>query len=175
MVAARNADQQNKGHTNLCPALHKQGGANVVKLNIASMGMSIAGYTNVDDVIYPLGYKQVDEIRASHILEHYSTRESVSVLANWVDCLRFGGVLKIAVPDFDNIVLRKRIGEDLPYEEYIMGGQVDDRDFHKSIWTYPKLHYMMSYLGLTDIKTWQSEISDCASLNISLNLRGVRT
>src|SRR5512137_103160 len=100
-----------------------------MKLNLGSGSMPVEGYVNLDgangDSIYPLSYKDVDEIRASHVLEHFSTSESVDVLLNWRDCLKLGGVLKIAVPDFDDLIRRKNMGEELNYEGIIMGGQTD--------------------------------------------------
>jgi len=146
-----------------------------MKINIASGGKDIDDYLNVDDVIYPLTYKNLDEIRASHVLEHFGHVESLAVLIDWVGSLKVGGILKIAVPDFDDLCRRRALGENWEYEGIIMGGQVDNRDYHKSIWTYEKLNYFMTKLGLDDIKTWQSEIMDCASYPFSLNLQGKKT
>ena len=143
-----------------------------MKLNLASGGFSVPEFTDVDDCIYPLEYREVDVIRASHILEHYGTDESIEVLGHWVDCLKVGGWIKIAVPDFDDLIRRKNAGEQLNYEGIIMGGQVDERDYHKSLWTLGKLRFIMEQLGLVDIQTWQSEIADCAAYNFSLNLMG---
>ena len=149
-----------------------------MKLNLGGGNTSIAGYENVDaktgGQVYPLLYAEVDEIRASHLIEHFGHDESVNVLLNWFDCLRSGGVMKIAVPDFDDLMRRRSRGEDLPYEQIIMGGQVDEYDYHKSIWNLDKLRYLMTKIGLVDIQTWQSEIADCASYNFSLNLRGTK-
>ena len=146
-----------------------------MKINIASGGKDIDGYLNVDDIIYPLTYENLDEIRASHILEHFGHVESLAVLINWVDALKVGGILKIAVPDLDDLMRRRALGETWEYEGILMGGQVDNRDYHKSIWNYEKLNYFMTKLDLDDIKTWQSEIMDCAAYPFSLNLQGRKT
>jgi len=143
-----------------------------MKLNLGSGGKEVPGYMNEDGCIYPLDYREVDEIRASHVLEHFGQEESIAVLANWVGCLKSGGILKIAVPDFDDLIRRRNRGEALNYEGIIMGGQVDERDYHKSIWNTEKLAFIMQGLGLKNIQTWQSEIVDCASLPFSLNLQG---
>jgi len=147
-----------------------------MKLNLGSGAYQIAGYENLDgkygNSVYPLEYREVDEIRSSHLLEHFSQDESIEVLGHWVDCLKVGGVLKIAVPDFDDLIRRKNLGEQLNFEGIIMGGQTDELDYHKSIWNLGKLRFIMENLGLVDIQTWQSEIPDCASYNFSLNLQG---
>lgn len=148
----------------------------MLKLNLGAGNQPLEGYVNLDgkegDEIFPLRYSDVDEIRASHVLEHFGQEESVDVIFDWVSCLKPGGVLKIAVPDFDDLVRRMRLGESLPYEAIIMGGQVDERDYHKSLWTNDKLRTIMAGADLTDIQTWQSEIQDCASYPFSLNLQG---
>lgn len=147
-----------------------------MKLNIGCGRQPIEGYVNLDSksCIFPLNYSEVDVIRASHVLEHFDCMTSVDVVCNWVSCLKIGGILKIAVPDFDDLIRRRNLGQDLDYEGIIMGGQTDELDYHKSIWTLIKLKTIMEGAGLTDIRTWQSEIVDCASLPFSLNLQGVR-
>lgn len=144
-----------------------------MKLNLGAGRQPLDGYINLDgangDSIYPLNYSEVDEIRASHVLEHFGIEESVDVVANWIGCLKTGGVLKIAVPDIDEILRRR---DEIDIESYIMGGQTDERDYHKSLWANGKLRKIMEHLGLSNIRTWQSEIADCASLSISLNLMG---
>ena len=143
-----------------------------MKLNIGSGGKNIEGFLNVDTNIEDIQMRNVSEIRVSHVLEHFGHRESVTVLQNWVNCLKMGGILKIAVPDFDDLVRRRALGEHWDYESIIMGGQVDELDYHKSIWNYDKLHFLMTKLGLQNIQTWQSEIVDCAAYPFSLNLMG---
>jgi predicted SAM-dependent methyltransferase len=150
-----------------------------MKLNLGAGACPLEGYVNLDgsngDIITALSYKGVTEIRASHVLEHFSIDESIDVLAHWVDCLSEGGVLKIAVPDFADICRRFITGKiDFDYEMVIMGGQTDERDYHKSLWTNGKLRTIMERLGLVDIQTWQSEIKDCASYPFSLNLKGTK-
>lgn len=148
-----------------------------MRLNLGSGKNHIDGYLNLDgnqgESIFPLSYSDVDEIRASHVLEHFGHRESIEVLKNWVSCLKVGGVLKIAVPDF--MVIANNIDKLPQWEFYLFGGQTDELDYHKSVWYHSKLELIMMQLGLTDIKTWKSDIVDCASYPFSLNLEGVKS
>lgn len=150
----------------------------MLKLNLGSGSQQIEGYINLDvsqgDVIFPLPYKDVDEIRASHVLEHFGICESIDVMFNWVDALKPGGVMKIAVPDFEDIVRRMASDEHSDYECYIMGTQNDPYDYHKSIWSNKKLRIVMEGIGLEALQTWQSEIEDCATYPFSLNLKGTK-
>jgi predicted SAM-dependent methyltransferase len=151
-----------------------------MKLNLGGGLQKIPGFTTLDrqtgQEVFPLpAYADgsVDEVRASHILEHFGHREAVDVLKEWVRVLKPGGRLRIAVPDLQKIVARVS-DPSAPVEGWLMGGQTDDSDFHKSVYTEAKLRDMLRYVGLTDVTTWESEIQDCASLPISLNLQGVK-
>jgi predicted SAM-dependent methyltransferase len=81
-----------------------------IKLNIGAGCVDIPGYTPIDRKLgteaYPLPQytdNSVDEIRASHILEHFPFAEVPNVLAEWVRALKPGGTIKIAVPDIAKI------------------------------------------------------------------------
>lgn len=156
----------------------------MIKLNLGSgdADRALDGYENLDKKngkdAYPLaGYVEdsVDEIRASHILEHFGRRETLHVMQDWASKLKIGGVLKIAVPDFEVIATKQVKGEDLDFEGFVCGGQLDENDFHKAIFTKKQLTKMFQRLGFKDIQEWKSEIDDCASYPISLNLQGVKT
>lgn len=129
------------------------------------------------------GYKQIhplptedasiDVIRASHVLEHFPSAQIQEIISGWVKALKPGGELRLAVPDFDKVVRNYAANVEQPTEGYIMGGQVDEADFHKSIFTDAKLRKMMAGAGLVLIRSWTSELpDDCAALPISLNLCG---
>lgn len=150
-----------------------------MKLNLGSGEQKIAGYENLDikhgeEVSDLVQYadNSLDEIRASHILEHFSHNQVYQILQGWVNKLKVGGVLKIAVPDFAKIASGYVNGENLNYAGYLMGGQTDKDDYHKAIFDRKGLVNAFENLGLADIKEWQSGIQDCASLPISLNLQG---
>lgn len=123
---------------------------------------------------YPLGYgsNTVAEIRASHILEHFSHRQCLQVLRHWVDKLKPGSVIKIAVPDFGKIAKRYVAGKRANIEGYTVGGHVDAYDKHGAIFDIDSLKSLMQQAGLENIKRWKSTIADCAALPISLNLQG---
>ena len=154
----------------------------LVKLNLGAGGVEVEGFTSVDihdgQSAYPLpDYEagSVDEIRASHLLEHYTEAQALPVLLEWMRVLKPGGRMRIAVPDFESVA--KRYGE-APDEHkpvlraVIMGGQTDEHDHHRSTWTAGKLRDLMDMCGLECIVPWESDVKDCASLDISLNLEG---
>jgi predicted SAM-dependent methyltransferase len=122
--------------------------------------------------IYPLEYadETVDEIRASHVLEHYPYRALDKVVGEWVRCLKKGGKLKIAVPDFATLAKDYLEGVEQPHESYLLGGQQDINDYHKSMFDRDRLRKLLADAGLVLIEEWRSEIDDCAGYPISLNL-----
>jgi len=152
------------------------------RLNLGAGDTSIDGFVNIDrktgDEVYPLNYSDdsVDEIRASHILEHfdYADGENLIVLKHWFDKLKPGGVMKIAVPDFDFVCRSYTEKTPINTVGYIMGGHTDINDYHRSIYDKAVLTEMMTKVGLTEIQSWDSELQDCASLPVSLNLMGFK-
>lgn len=152
----------------------------MVKLNLGAGGTELPDYTAIDrklgTEVYPLEYEDcsVDEIRASHILEHFGHGQAFNVLQHWVSKLKVGGLIKIAVPDLKIISEEYLRGKRLNVNGYVMGGQVDEDDFHKSVFDRETLTELMQKAGLENISDWESEIQDAASLPISLNLQGTR-
>ena len=127
-----------------------------------------------EDEFEPVEDNSIDEIRASHILEHFSRAEAGKVVKHWVDKLKPGGILKIAVPDFKKVCEGYIAGSDMDIGGYICGGQVDASDYHMSIFDQSSLVRLMTAAGLIDIKPWVSEHKDCAALPISLNFMGTK-
>lgn len=149
-----------------------------MKLNLGSGSLKLEEYENIDikdgRTAYPLEVDECscEEIRASHLLEHFSSHEVFDVLSHWVSRLEVGGTLKVAVPDFRKITEGYAAGKDMNVSGYIMGGQSDENDYHKSVYDKESLTQLMESVGLTDISEWKSDVQDCASLPISLNLMG---
>lgn len=122
--------------------------------------------------IFPLAYadESADEIRASHVLEHFPNDQIEAVIADWVRCLKKGGKLKIAVPDFAEIARGYLADNGAPHEGYLYGGQTDANDFHHAMFDRDKLRRLLAGAGLVLTRPWVSEIDDCAAYPISLNL-----
>src|SRR6185437_6608660 len=87
-------------------------GEKTVRLDLGAGQVSPYGFIPLGrdhgSEIFPLPYgdETVDEIRASHCLEHFPHGQVAAVLKDWVRALKKGGRLRIAVPDF------KKIAED---------------------------------------------------------------
>ena|GEM_PF-835772 len=169
-----------------------------MKLNLGSGDVPLIGYVNVDRCyggdkrldariqlrgeIYPLAFadSEADEIRASHCLEHLPWRDTMNAIKEWVRVLKPGGVLKIAVPDFEWICRQylAEVDTDAAREPrltaYLMGGQKDENDYHKAIFDARGLKSGMELAGLVDVGPWDGDRNDCSGLAVSLNLQGTK-
>lgn len=160
-----------------------------IRLNIGAGRTNLSGFIPVDrklgmeayplppviqhgEMTVPILDDSVEEIRASHVLEHFGFEESERALRDWHRVLKPGGRIRIAVPDYDKIV---GLNGDPKKFRYLMGGQTDQDDYHKSAWTKDILTQRMTEAGFVDIQEWQAEGFDCAALPISLNLEGVKS
>jgi predicted SAM-dependent methyltransferase len=148
-----------------------------LKLNLGCGKYALNGYENRDRVlgteIYPLpdyADESVDEVRASHVLEHFPHGEVTHVVNEWVRTLKPGGWLKIAVPDFAYIAHKYTTGQNINVQGYTMGGQQDADDYHKTIFDKQCLTDLLHGAGLVDVQGWKSDVPDCASYEVSLNL-----
>lgn len=140
------------------------------------------GYDNSIDLksgrlAYPLDVPDgsVDELRASHIFEHFSHRIALDVLKDWVRCLKPGGLLKLAVPDFEKIARGYIAGHQANWTGYTCGGHVDENDVHLAIYDQMSLGALMRSAGLSGIHLWKDGGADCSTLPVSLNLAGWKT
>ena len=152
----------------------------MIKLNLGAGEIPIEGYEPRDakrgDTLMPLPDTDasVDEIRASHVLEHFPFGATQKILVEWMRILKPGGVMKIAVPDFAIIARAYLDGQKFPVQGVVMGGQIDNHDFHHALFDEENLREVMHKVGLRGIRRWKSEIADAAASNISLNLQGTK-
>lgn len=153
-------------------ATRSEGGS--IRLNIGAGDTVIPGFTPIDRKFgteaYPLNYADgsVDEIRCVHMLEHLSYREVPEALREWHRVLKPGGLLRISVPDVVKVLSLR--GKDQHWAYYMMGGQLDQNDFHKSCYDEERLDAYMTGTGFTGVKKWASRNTDLAASDISLNL-----
>jgi predicted SAM-dependent methyltransferase len=153
-----------------------------IKLDLGAGVQSPEGYIPLGHdhgtEIFPLSYddNSVDVVRASHVIEHFPHGQIEAVLKEWVRVLKPGGILRIAVPDFEELAKRYLDGKlmDAPAEWFVMGSQTDASDFHKSLFDREHLRQRLAVAGLVLLRPWKSELEDCASYDVSLNIEGTK-
>jgi len=150
---------------------------NKIKLNLGSGENEMEGYINLDAIrgehIYPLSYpdNSIDEVRASHVLEHFPHGQVLDVLKEWYRIIKPGGSIKIAVPDFEFIAERYVSNQEVNVQGYVSGGQVNEYDFHKCVFDTNGLTAVLQEAGFTHVIRWVSDHNDCSSMSVSLNLQ----
>jgi len=100
----------------------------------------------------------VDLIYASHVLEHFSHRETGSVLSDWHRILKTGGKLLISVPDFSMLLrMYEENGDIGSIKSFLMGSQSNSFDFHRNIFDGPSLRTLLEQLGFSEIELWDEK------------------
>lgn len=98
----------------------------------------------------------IDEIYACHVMEHFPKKEITNILKEWYRVLKPNGLLRIAVPDFENIAKLYVTGKyDIQiFSGLVNGGQKNEYDIHYNIYDEKYLSSLFSNVGFTDIKKY---------------------
>jgi len=96
----------------------------------------------------------VDLIYASHVLEYFDRDEVICVLEEWHRVLKDGGILRLAVPDFEAMVGLYISGHDLKNFLGPIFGKIkmaDSHVYHKTVYDYDSLTTLLLDSGFSDI------------------------
>lgn len=171
-----------------------------MRLQIGCLGDSIPGFKRLDIVQHgDIDFVQdasdlsnfdsgtIEEIYASHILEHFPKPIVSRVLKEWQRVLKPGGILWCGVPDFDAIVdvyLKNDRNMTTWLGYLIHGDQKNDHSYHLNVFTYPMLAGELSMSGfsrISRIDEFPYNIDDASKsrdswfkLPISLNIKAVK-
>ncbi len=170
-----------------------------LKLNLGARTQRLPGFKNMDidahegvdfvGDVSDLGRFQegsVDEIYASHILEHFEYHKTDAVLKEWCRVLKPGGKLYVAVPDFARAVeLYGRIGLDEWIIRFLCGDQEYKTAYHYALFDEERLMHQLKKAGFSDafrVEQFPLENDgDCSNLtsnidgsSVSLNMIGVK-
>ena len=176
-----------------------------MKLHLGCGKKYIKGFYHIDGMPYEhvdkvcdikrldfLKTGSVDLIYASHVLEHFGRHETDSVLEEWCRVLKKGGLLRLAVPDFSEIVrVYARIKDISLIKGLVCGGQDNKYNYHYNIFDFQSMEMILSRAGFTNIKrydwreTEHAEVDDFsqaylphmdkdAGTLMSLNMEGIK-
>ena len=139
-----------------------------MKLHVGCGNVILPGWTNVDLEDLP-GIDLQDDIRelkkikngscdiiyASHVLEHVGRNEFEEVIKTWNRKLRIGGILRIAVPDFEKVIKwYQKTGNILDVTGLVSGGQKTKYDYHQMIFDKKFLSEILEKCGFNNIHEW---------------------
>jgi trans-aconitate methyltransferase len=151
-----------------------------MKLHLGCGNKKIDGYINIDirvdvnpDLIDDISKlnevknNSVDVIYACHVLEHFGRHEYMDVLKRWYEVLNDGGILRISVPNFEEVSKYYEETKDLSkLLGFLYGGQNYKQNFHYCAWDFNSLHSSLKSLGFKEVykydwkKTEHSNLDD---------------
>jgi len=105
----------------------------------------------------------VSEIYACHILEHVERNEVVDVLREWSRVLKVGGVVRIAVPNFEAVVAEYIENKDLQrFQGLLYGGQTYDYNFHHVAFDFSVIKAYLIEAGFSEVShyDWRDFLPD---------------
>lgn len=145
-----------------------------LKLNLGCWHRDIPGFTNVDlcDMPHIHHKTSIDQlpmiadgacelVYASHSLEYFDRQDAERVLAEWRRVLRPGGVLRLAVPDFDALLeVYKRSGE----LRFLLGplyGRMEidtpqgkQKLYHRTVYNFSHLQALLECCGFANVRRY---------------------
>lgn len=107
----------------------------------------------------PFEENTVDIIYASHVFEYFDREECVNVLQKWKNVLKPGGILRLAVPNFEEytrlyvngkITLDQCLGP--LYGKWKM--TETETIYHKTTYDFTSLKQILENNGFKDVKKW---------------------
>ena len=143
-----------------------------MKLHLGCGSVKLDGFINID-IRYLPTVDRVDNVRflrsfqdntidliyASHVLEHFSRWDYKSVLTRWHTLLNRGGILRLAVPDFEAICKYYKKTKNLrAISGMLYGGQDVEENYHNWIWDFETLKADLEEIGFNNIQryNWRS-------------------
>ena len=124
-------------------------------------------YQSAIDDLNMFNDQSVDLIYSSHALEYFDRTEVNSVLQEWRRVLKPGGILRIAVPDFDALLQVYKKSGDLNKILGPLFGRIEisseEEDlvfYHKTVYDFHSLRGVLEENGFKNIRRydWQKTI-----------------
>ena len=149
----------------------KEDGA--ILINVGAGDRPMVGFQNIDNLTIPniefpgtdacdlreFQDESVDYVYACHVLEHLSRDRTFVALEEWNRVLKFGGMLRIAVPDWDaTIKYYQETGDLENILNWIYGGREDEalnEYTHKRIFNLSNLRSLLYEAGFKRIERYQ--------------------
>lgn len=149
------------------------------KLHLGCGKVYIPGFTHVDLMDFDhVDYRipandlsvfendSVDLIYACHILEHFKRGEVVGVLKEWFRVLKPGGILRISVPGFEEMVaIYQKHGDLKLILGPLVGGQTYLYNFHYMVFDFKLLSSFLREAGFSTTRRYDWRETEHANID----------
>lgn len=153
--------------------------ASQLKLHLGCGKKFIPGYIHIDAVEFPhvdhvatvdrlsfIKNNSIDVIYACHVLEHFKRLDVLRVLMEWNRVLVPGGVLRLALPDFEALVnlynhtkrLELVIGPILGRQDYLY-------NFHYNLFDFCALKDLLIQANFDAVKRYDWRLTDHSDID----------
>jgi len=105
--------------------------------------------------------ESVDLLYASHVMEHIPRHELDGVITEWKRVLKKDGVLRISVPDFDNLLkIYTASGNDINSILAQLLGQEPPYNNHYSVWNWNFIQKFFVDRGFSSVRRWDPQAAE---------------
>lgn len=112
--------------------------------------------TSHDIVCLPFNDNSCDLIYSSHTIEYFDREEVVDILSEWHRVLRIGGIIRLAVPNFETMARLYYVNV-MPIETFLgpLYGKMQPSGceviYHKTVYDFCSLRTLLESIGFDDI------------------------
>jgi predicted SAM-dependent methyltransferase len=135
-----------------------------INLDFVKTGEAVIQHNILDGI--PFGANSIDVIYNSHVLEHFQVNEAEFFLSECYRVLKHGGVLRVVVPDLEQIV---RL-----YLQHLREVQADDNAYNKANYEWSMIELydqsVRTFSGGKMAKYWSK--ADLLNFNLVLERMG---
>jgi len=121
-------------------------------------------YTNINKLEFK--NNSVDLLYASHVIEYFDREEIKPLLKEWKRVLKPGGILRLAVPNFEQMI-KLYYDKKLPLEEFLgpLYGKMEmgkTTIYHKTTYDFKSLSQLLVSMGFNNIRLYKWENTEHA-------------
>ena len=152
-----------------------------MKLHLGCGPRYIPGFINVDIRSDKTAADKVDDIRtlssfennsaeliyACHVFEHFMRNERLGILARWYDVLSPGGIIRLAVPDFE-AVAKSYLDKTVPFEKLwsaLNGSQRHEYDIHYHCYDFDHIRQDLEAVGFINVRRYDWRKTEHANID----------
>lgn len=123
-----------------------------------------------DIVNLPFEDESVDLIYASHVFEYFDREEGLDVLQKWFKKLKPGGILRIAVPDFESMA-KLYTEKKVPLQKFLgpLYGKMNMDEntviYHKTVYDFDSLKSLLECAGFKYIEKYDWKNTEHANFD----------